>query len=267
MEDNLVHLSTLDDELNESSGMLYINGELWTHNDSGDEAKIYRIPETDSSIDERVNIESATHKDWEDIAQDDTHVYIGDFGNNSGKRQDLVIYKVPKAPLPEDVEAETIRFVFPDQLSFNNSNNMHNFDCEAMVLVDNKLYLFSKNHVDQKTKLYQLPTDPGVYTARLLTTFDSDGLITGAGIDKTTNTLCLLGYTISGVNFNPFVWIFYDFEGANFFDHKMKRVNLPILAQTEGICFKNDGQFLISSEDESGTEATLYLFDAAKWKE
>jgi len=265
VEDALTRLTLLEDGLNESSGLLFVAETLYTHNDSGDDPQFYSISESSPEINERIKIDNAIHRDWEDMAQDETHIYFGDFGNNRGDRQDLTIYKFPKSVLPNDADAEFIRFTFSDQINFDHTNNIHNFDCEAMIVVDENIYLFSKNHADQQTKLYKLPSNPGTYTAELLTTFDTDGLITAAGIDKNTNTLCLLGYNISGVHFNPFVWIFYDFEGTAFFDKKMKRVNLSIQSQTEGICFKSNGQFIISSEDENGEEGELYLFDVNKW--
>ena len=267
IEDNLITLTLLDESLLECSGLVMVNDTLWTHNDSGNDPKIYSIPEDEASIDEKVNITNAALSDWEDIAQDDHYIYIGDFGNNSGERQDLTIYKVPKSNLPDDTEAEALYFLFSDQTNFNNANSMHNYDCEAMVTFGEDIFIFSKNHIDNKTKRYKLSKDPGVQVAQKIDEFDVDGLITGAGFDKTTNTLCLVGYNPNDTNFDPFVWIFYEFPDTDFFSGKSKRVNLAIQSQTEGICFKGDGKFLISSEHENDTKASLYLFDAEKWKE
>ncbi len=265
-EDNLIKLSDLDNDINESSGLVKVDQVLWTHNDSDGANKIYSIIEDTGEIDQKVNIDNATNSDWEDIAVDASHLYIGDFGNNSGERQDLTIYKIPKSVLPADTDAEKIFFIFSDQTSFNNSNNMHNFDCEAMIATANELFIFSKNHVDLQTKLYSLPKTPGVYTADRVDAFDVEGLITGAAMDEVTNTLCLLGYNKDGSDFLPFVWIFYDYTGTDFFNGTSKRINLPIQAQTEGICFKGNGEYIISSENEGNTEASIYLFDADKWK-
>jgi len=266
IEDDLITLTSLDNDLNESSGLLVIDGILWSHNDSGDDAKIYSIPEDEPDIDEKVNLTNATNVDWEDIAQDGTHFYVGDFGNNSGERQDLVIYKAPKSILPEDTETEAIRFIFSDQNSFDNQTNMHNYDCEAMITQGDHIYVYSKNHVDKKTKLYQIPKTPGVHIAQMIDEFDTDGLVTGADFDQNSNTLCLLGYNKSGTTFDSFVWIFYDFTDNDFFNGKSKRIDLPIKSQVEAIASKGDGTFLISSENESSGSASLYLFNAEKWK-
>lgn len=266
-EDNLITLTSLNSDLRESSGLILMNDLLWSHNDSGDNALIYNISENSPEIYKTAAITNANNSDWEDIAQDNSHLYIGDFGNNSGEREDLSIYKIPKANLPEDTEAEIIKFIFSDQTVFENTSSMHNFDCEAIIATEEHLYLFSKNHLDQQTKLYKLPKEPGTYFANRIDIFDADGLITGAGFDKTSNTLCLLGYNTINEAFHPFIWILYDFNEQDFFGGKTKRVNLPILTQMEGICAKGNDIFLISSENEDGTGPSLYSFDAGKWKE
>ncbi|MFT5167260.1 MAG: hypothetical protein ACI8P3_002497 [Saprospiraceae bacterium] len=266
IDDNLITLTNLDETLEECSGLIMIDGVLWAHNDNGN-PKIYSIPENEASIDQKVNIINTLNIDWEDLALDNTYLYIGDFGNNSGERQDLAIYKVPKINLPDDTEAETLFFLFEDQNNFNNTTSMHNFDCEAMITFEDNIYLFSKNHLNHQTKRYKRSKDPGVQIAEKIDEFNVDGLITGADIDLATNTLCLLGYNIEGDIYAPFIWIFYDFSGNDFFGGKSKRVNFPIQAQMEGIAFKGNGKFLLASENENGEVASLYLFDAEKWKE
>ncbi len=267
IEDNLIVLTTLNENISESSGLLFVNDMLLTHNDSGDDPTIYSIPQETNNINDVINIANASHIDWEDLAQDNAHIYIGDFGNNSGQRQNLVIYKVLKSSWPDEVEAETILFHFSDQSDFDNTSSQHDYNCESMITFEEYIYLFSKNHQTEQTKLYRLSKTTGTHTAQKIGTFDTEGLITGAAIDNMTNTICLLGYNSDNESYDPFVWIFYDFEGSDFFGGSKKRVNLPFHTQMEGICHRGEGQFLISCENENSNGAHLYLFDAEKWKE
>lgn len=264
-EERLDILTQLPKKIDESSGLLISDGTLWTHNDSGDKARIYAISQSTNELEKEINIANAKHRDWEDIAQDTTHLYIGDFGNNSGNRKDLTIYKIPKLGLVDSIAAEKIEFSFSDQSNFDNSNYDHNFDCEAMIVYNNSIYLFSKNHQNKGTRLYRLPTTPGVYEAEKIDSFHTDGVITGASIDKDNKVLCLLGYQYNASYYNTFAWIFHTFEGSDFFNGISKRVDLPIQAQTEGICFQQDLNVLISNESEEGEDANLYLFDVGKW--
>ena len=114
-----------------------------------------------------VKIENAKNTDWEELAEDETYIYIGDFGNNSGKRKDLVIYRVNKIDLlgERDVTADRIEFDFPEQIDFTGSGQT-NFDCEAMVSIGDSLFLFTKNHGNLKTNLYSLPKTPGDHSAK-----------------------------------------------------------------------------------------------------
>ncbi|MDB4506027.1 hypothetical protein N9229_02535, partial [Saprospiraceae bacterium] len=96
----------------------------------------------------------------------------------------MKIYKISKNELEtlDSVAAEIIEFEYPDQSNFSQTE-IHNFDCEAIISFKNQLFLFSKNHLDLKTKWYSIPKNAGSYTADLLQEFESDGLITGATIN------------------------------------------------------------------------------------
>ena len=87
----------LPDEVDENSGLAYLNGKLWTINDSGGLPVLYALDTTNGQIVQRIAIANAVNIDWESLADDDQYIYIGDFGNNSGNRDDLSIYRVLKS--------------------------------------------------------------------------------------------------------------------------------------------------------------------------
>ena len=95
-QENIEIVGALPDTVSETSGLIFHNGKLITHNDSGGRPELYEIDTTSLEITRTVTIENIENIDWEDIAQDDTHIYIGDFGNNGGDRTDLKIYKCLK---------------------------------------------------------------------------------------------------------------------------------------------------------------------------
>lgn len=272
IEENLPVTTTLPGNIKESSGIILINGKVWTHNDSGGNPELFEINTSEPELLRTVAISNAGAYDWEEITQDETDVYIGDFGNNVGNRQDLVIYKVAKADLlnNESAVAETITFSYPDQTVFDAGAYQHNFDCEAMISVGDKLFLFSKNHKNRACRFYSLPKTAGDYEAKLLGEMDTDGVITGADLDTDNNVLALVGYNVfkefGKWGFKPFVWLLYDYPELDFFAGKSKRVDFPSLQlQMEGICYNTNGKFYISSEAESGGDAFLFDFDAQKW--
>lgn len=262
-------LYLIDNTIEETSGLEWYNGLLWTHNDSGGKALLYGLHPETGKILQRIEIENVNNRDWEDITLDETYFYVGDFGNNAANRKDLAVYRFPLSAIPAEgdgkVKAEKINFHFPDQEVFIINWNSNNFDCESMIAGSDHLYLFSKNRGDQQSKLYSIPKEPGTYAAKLIDSFDSRGLITGAALDIETNMLALVGYTYK--SWQPFMWLFYDFENEDFFSGNSRRFDFPNLTtvQTEGIVFIAPYQLMISAESTKTFTARMFEFDVASF--
>jgi len=241
-------VAKLPKEVKETSGLSYLDGQLWTHNDSGGEPKLYRVDKRNGKLLKTVTVSNATNKDWEDLAFDDEYLYIGDFGNNMGKRKDLKIYKVKREALKTEtnVTAEVIKFTYDKQTDFK-SNKKTAFDCEAFIAYEGKLYLFSKNHKESQTDLYRLDTKAGTDVAEYVTSYHTKVLITGASIDAKNKALALSGYTDK---LSPKTWIFKDFTDADFFKGKKEQISWgsPSKAQIEGITHIGKGKLFISTE-------------------
>ena len=246
-------LAELHSSQNETSGLAWIQNRLFSVNDGGNTNQIFELnPETGTVL-RTISVKNALNIDWEDLAQSDTHLFVGDFGNNLGKRKDLNILKIGISELLNSIEvtAEKIAFSFSDQTDFSGTNENHNFDCEGIVFWNGKLHLFSKNPGDLKTKHYVLSPEPGTRQAVLNSSFDTQGLITAAAIEKSSNSLCLLGYENKGISSQVFLWLFSDYNGEDFFDGKKHRLQLGSpaeLSQTEGLIFQDGFTVLITGE-------------------
>ena len=70
----------LSDTLKETSGLIAFENLLWTHNDDHDKT-IYGLDSL-GKIKKKIILENITNHDWEEISQDSTHLYIGDFGKH-----------------------------------------------------------------------------------------------------------------------------------------------------------------------------------------
>lgn len=258
----------LPNVIKETSGLIKIDNRLWTMNDSGGKPKLYQIDERNGRILKSIHIKNARNKDWEDIAYDDTYVYIGDFGNNRGNRKDLKIYKIPRAALntQKSVRAEVIDFKYSDQKNFNFKAYKHNYDCEAMVAHNGKLYLFSKNWQNKKTRLYELSTTVGKQVAQYKSTFNTNGMVTGATLNKELGILLLSTYssfaTLDFLNVN--VWSFTNYNGSDYFKGSAKKLNFkPLKAQIEGITFIDNYKAYLSSEN---FKKYIFSFDASLYE-
>lgn len=169
-------------EVKETSGLLFINGKIITHNDSGDSSNLYEIDSLSGELTRTVSISNATNIDWEDISENSTHIFIADIGNNNGNRQDLKIYKVLKSDFKNNntISAEIISFTYEDQTDFSNNPNRSNFDAEGIVIYGSDILIFTKNWADLKTNVYKTPITSGNYSASKISTANVEGLITGA---------------------------------------------------------------------------------------
>ncbi|NQU53421.1 MAG: hypothetical protein HQ522_12880 [Bacteroidetes bacterium] len=239
----------LPNELNENSGIIFYKNLLWTFNDSGGENKIYGC-NLSGEIKIEIEIKDAKNIDWEDIAQDKKYIYIGDFGNNSGARDNQIIYRINKKDISQKreqkVDSEEIQFDFKNQKIFDFPERNTPFDCEAMIELNGKLYIFTKDRSDLTTTIYQIPKKKGEYNIKPLEKFDIKGLITGADISPDKKKLALIGYN----TYQPFLWLFSGFTSDKFFSGEKAFFELNSInnAQTEGICFLNNDSILISCE-------------------
>jgi len=258
-------LTSLDEDLNETSGLINLGGEIWTHNDKGGEAELYQIDVTDGSILRTVTVQNATNIDWEDLAKDEVYMYLGDIGNNEGSRTDLKIYKISRYALQnfDEVYADIINFSYNDQTSFVPNYHNTNFDCESIVSFQDDLYLFTKNWVDYQTNCYKLSNQPGTHVAEYQNTFDVNCLVTGAEVNAGSDLLTFIGYNLSG---GSYTWLFDNFSGSNFFNGQSTKLIWTSLTQIEGICQNDDNDFFISSEEFAGIiDPTLFSLDVSSY--
>jgi hypothetical protein len=258
-----VKTDPLDEILIESGGLQMAGNFLWSFNDGGGAAAIYRIDTLSGNILQTVNLGGAVNVDWEDITFDGDNFYIGDFGNNvTGARTDLKIYKFPLSAIdfadPDPVtipsnQIEIINFTYSDQLQppADTTVNSTKFDCEAMIVNDNKIHLFTKNWVDYTSTHYIINNVvAGNYTAIPVDTLDTGFLVTAADKAPGKDIIVLLGYQNTGFR-NHFMHILSDYSGGYYFNGNKRRIDLPDatgMGQAEGIAFNNDSYGYISNE-------------------
>ncbi|RZA02172.1 MAG: T9SS type A sorting domain-containing protein [Sphingobacteriaceae bacterium] len=254
--------AALPTDIPESSGLAWTDGRIWTHNDSGDPI-IYNIDTTDGHVLQTVIVDNFPNTDWEDITADDHYIYIGDFGNNNGDRTDLKILKVAKADITTadtvHLNAQAIQFSYSDQTDFTSRAYAHDYDCEAMIAVNDSLYIFTKNWSDKQTRVYQVAKAPGIYSVVPNSSYNINGLVTGASYNTATEEIALVGYI--GLFSNSFLWFLNDYQNHSFFTGNKRRIEVAQLLpwQTEGIVLISANRFMISNESTPGNPSAIYL--------
>ncbi len=237
----------LGDQIVESSGLIFWEGVLWTMNDDTD-TRLFQVDTGSAMITDTYFVQGVVNHDWEEMAQDLEYIYVGDFGNNGGDRKDLHILRIQKKSMSSDQPViDTIWFSYSDQRNFDsNGFNQTDFDCEAFIIVSDQIYLFTKQWMSMNTTLYELSKKPGAHVAQKREVFPIDGLVTGATCLEEERLLVLCGYI--GF-FQPFLYLFYDYEGDGFFSGTHLRINLNLpLHQVESVCTLDGIHYYITNE-------------------
>jgi len=238
----------LSKEVSENSGLIFFNKEIITFNDSGGKSELYVIDPKSGKIKRRVGLENAKNIDWESITQDNEFIYVGDTGNNSGKRITFVIYKILKTDFLKHhtVAVKKIKFLYEDLDKIPKKERGDYFDCEAITFYKEKILLFTKNRHKGNTHIYQIPSAEGTHIAKKIQILPIDCLLTS--VDYNSKNNMLLG-TAYNSNYKPYIFII-----KNFMPHssKFKKINLtPLLKkvnQIEGVSWAGDNKFYISRE-------------------
>ena len=153
------------DKIDEASGLASSKNNpqlVWTHNDSGDLARIYGVG-LDGSHLGQLRLSGAIALDWEDMCigpgpdKGVDYIYIGDIGDNFANRKKKRIHRLRepiielvKGDSPFDIKIkdfETIVFKYPDS----------NRDAEALMIdpTTRDIYVLSKR--ESSVSVYRLP--------------------------------------------------------------------------------------------------------------
>lgn len=237
----------LNDSLLETSGLIAFDNLFWTHNDDHD-TTIYGL-DSNGIIQKKIKLEKVKNNDWEEISQDSSHIYIGDFGNNfQGNRKDLHFLRIEKKSFLLNAPViDTISFSYSNQTDFSiQKENTTNFDCEAFVVSKDSIYMFTKQWSQKKTSIYVLPKTPGIHIAQLKETLDVDGLITGSTLLASGKGIVLCGYSKM---VQPFLYLLYDYKNNVFSTGNKRKIKLSLpFHQIEGIATFDEKIFYLTNE-------------------
>jgi len=267
----LTLLTDLHDDVRETSGLAKVDGRLYTHNDSGGSALLYEINATTGNVVRTIAVNGAYNEDWEDLACDDTYLYIADIGNSLGSRTNLKIYKILKSDLAANdvVNAQEIAFAYADQTTFTYAPLTTPYDAEALIAYNGQLYVFTKNWSDYSSKVYGVPAAAGSYVVAPLGEKTLKVMVTGAAFDEVNGTVALVGYTNPYVIATPFksmIMLLRGFTGDNFFSGEIESYEIAVsqsTGQVEAILFDRPTELYISAE---GTTVQSVTYPAKLYK-
>jgi hypothetical protein len=247
--------------INETSGLEFYNNNFITHNDSGGEPSLYVFNEMGEVI-ETVGLNKnpdfeIENNDWEDITNDNEYLFVADTGNNFGNRDNLNIIRVSKGT--DFMVDGIIKISYSDQESFF-PRPKHKYDAEAIIVIEDKIALFSKDRENLNTDLYLV--DKNQNGSQILTSevsYDVDTLITGGDFDEDRNLLALVSYNSNG---NQYLLLFENFELNNLENNTYKKFKIPLeQAQIEAVKIIDEKTFWVTSEDEGIGNPFMYKIE------
>lgn len=256
----------LSKPLSEISGMVGDGDKLWAITDKP-KAILYKL-NLKGKVEQEISIKNVEATDIEAVTKDDEFVFLGDVGDNDGKREERQIIKIAKNKIGSknktELEGEVITFQFANSETVEKKKK-NNYDCEAILSFKDSLYLFTKRREDLQTELFSLSKTPGKHVARSISIYNSHGLITDAAINNANNEVALIGYG-KGHKF-PFILLFTDFNGSNFFTNQCERIELadkPWDWQLESFTYNTDNKVYFACEQTKEVKSTLYVIDRQK---
>jgi hypothetical protein len=149
-----------------------------------------------------------------------------------------------------------IEISYSDQESFF-PRPKHKYDAEAIIVIEDKIALFSKDRKNLNTDLYLVDKTPN--GQQMLTSkfnYKVGSLITGGDYDKDRNLLALVSYNSKG---NQYLILFENFELNNLENNTFKKFKIPLeQAQIEAVKIIDKKTFWVTSEDEGIGSPFMY---------
>ena len=267
--DPVVAFTFADPRIEESSGLVSsstTDGVVFTHNDSGDQARFFAVDSRGRTLTTYV-LPGVRARDWEDLArgpdeQGRSSLWLGDIGDNNARRDNGILVHRVREPVPGAQERVTTEAPTSFRLRYPDGPG----DAEALVVhpTTGRLYVFSKP-LAGPSQVYRAPErlDPAgsnrlerVGEVVPLSTGTAGGpgigglaqlLVTAADISPDGRRLAVRTYT----DVYEFALPGGDLEAGLATEPVVSP--LPSTRQGEGLAYSRDGRSLLLSTEGRGS--------------
>jgi hypothetical protein len=241
-------------------------GIYWTLNDSKNDPLLFAV-DLQGRVRGRLRVSNADNVDWESLQvgpgrDGGAALYVGDTGDNKGKRREMVIYRVPE---PESTDArggatstapaEAFRFVYPGSPRNTEAMLVHPRTGEIVLIT---------KEADGHSLVFRMPTPldgrrtvtlEQVGAVNVSSLGSPSGLVTDASITPDARRVTVRTYTSALEYEVP--------DGAplaSIWGQSPRVIPLDDGAKGEGLTYRVDGGALISI----GEGATTLLFETPR---
>lgn len=264
-----VRLGLLDNpEINEASGIAAsaVNqGMFWTHNDSGDKARIFLI-DRQASNKAVVWLDGIENRDWEEISvgpgpeEGRSYVYVGEIGDNMSRYEQKHLYRLAEPSMPNRSGVlDTTIYEF-DTITFTLEGGPR--DTEALIVdpLTRDIYIFSKNE-KKGIRVFRLPYPQSITRSTEAEYVMSIPIVKvcAADISPDGSEILIKNYT------HVYYW---QRKGDEPIEETLKKdpKSLPYTTEPQGeaITFDRDGKGYYTLSEENNHKRPYLLFYARK---
>lgn len=264
-----------DPQVNESSGLAASSRSseyFFTHNDSGDSARIFAINRKGETL-ATFRVPGARNVDWEDMArgrdeQGRDVLFVGDTGDNGASRDQVQVYRIPEPEVDvsrRGVQAETAAAT---RFELQYPDGPH--DCETLLvnMTNGTLYLVSKEKAFRASGVYSTtgPLVPGQVnrltkvgwirfltlpaTVRGLTDTLGRMMATAGDISPSGDRVVIRTYT------DAYEWTIPQSDVGAAFRSEPTQLSLPAMPQGESAAYTRDGKAILFGSEKK--ESAIY---------
>ncbi|WP_434939248.1 hypothetical protein ACRWQN_18215 [Shewanella sp. HL-SH8] len=260
---------------------------LWTHNDSGDTARLFAIDTRGNHL-VTLNVNGVKNTDWEDIAsfvyQGQAYLLIADIGDNSQQRTQYQLHLIKEPDLSQLNGQKTLSVKPLWSMTFTYEDGARDSESVAVDVAKQKILLLTKR--DKQPILYGLPlispiSGLGQSSNQSIQTFNKQAKRLGDIAPLPTAVLDYASiYTWIGFAGKPTAMdisadglsaVVLTYTHAFYFSQSQpgdwltllssapKQINLPSITQAEAVGFSQDGHSIYITSER--LPAPLYKVD------
>ncbi len=248
--------------IDEASGLVASTsfpGYLWTHNDSGDEARFFLTNSTGIHVSE-IKINGALNRDWEDITSGTdpvshrNFVLIGDIGDNNAKYKFVTLYQVYE-PSTLPVKDTTLQVAKKYTVTYPDGPR----DAESLMIdpLSNDIFILTKR-------------EPQIFVYRIAYPYPTTDTI----VAEKTTTLPFTQLVAGDISQDGLEILIKNYDSVYYFKRNLNEsitatlqkmpVVLPYIREPQGeaICFSKDGTsyYTVSEKTALSTTPVLYKY-------
>ena len=251
-------------EINEASGLVASRitpGVLWTHNDSGDNSRIFALNEQGQLLAtcKLVNIDT---RDCEDIAvgrgplDSVSYLYVADIGDNDAQHESSFIYRFPEPGIDLALRDHSLKIRGVETIAFQYPDGSRDAETLLSDPVTGDLFIVSKR--DKAARVYRLPFPQPtgqVMTAEYVCTLPFTSAVSG-DISAAGDEILIKNY----------LYVYYwprllSQTVGQALAQTPSTIPYQVEPQGEAIAWKQDGSgFFTLSEETFNIEARLYYY-------